>query len=147
MDVGGSVITHLTVDRSLTATSDSFEVQEVKGLVLASSFVYNYRYADVLVILEGQYYSICDNSFVSDVSTRGLDIINITVEDHGEFIDFGLTYDVSASGSGIGMGNAPSSFFEISFIELLMNRCLTPERISWDSETDIHEIYLNTGFD
>ena len=69
MDVGGSVITHLTVYRSLTATSDSFEVQEVKGLVLASSFVYNYRYADVLVILEGQYYSICDNSFVSDVST------------------------------------------------------------------------------
>ena len=28
-----------------------------------------------------------------------------------------------------------------------MNKCLTPERISWDPETDIHDIYLITDFD
>ena len=54
-------------------------MDEIVGYAIATSFSGNSGYADFLLQLGGQYYSVCDDTFVGDPLTRGDNVIQIMV--------------------------------------------------------------------
>ena len=61
------------------STSPTYDVDEISGYALATSFGGNSGYADFILILDGLYYSVCEDTLIGDPLSRGDEVIQIMV--------------------------------------------------------------------